>query len=138
MITASITGRMAFEPRQIQTKSGTPMTTARLACDDGDGHTIWIDLVAFTSNADWLARATKGDRIAAMGTLKLNVWMDKQTGDEKQVLQLVADNLIVPTAKPRKQSSQKAPAKPATKPVAAQPSDPFQGGGDIDENALPF
>jgi len=134
MITASITGRMAFEPRQIQTKSGKPMTTARLACDDGEGHTIWIDVVTFTSNAEWLARATKGDRIAAMGTLKMNVWQDKQTGDEKQVLQLVADNLIVPTAKPRKPSGQKPPAKPATKKVA---NDPFQGGG-IDETALPF
>jgi single-stranded DNA-binding protein len=94
---------MAFEPRQIKTKSGKPMTTGRLACDDGEGHTIWIDVVTFTSNAEWLARATKGDRIAAMGTLKMNVWQDKQTGDEKQVLQLVADNVIVPTAKPRKQ-----------------------------------
>jgi len=133
MITASISGRMAFEPRQIQTKSGKPMTTARLACDDGEGHTIWIDVVTFTSNAAWLARATKGDRIAAMGTLKLNVWQGKD-GDEKQVLQLVADNVIVPTAKPRKQSSQKAPTKPVAKKVA---SDPFQGGG-IDETALPF
>jgi len=104
MITASISGRMAFEPRQIQTKSNKPMTTARLACDDGEGHTVWIDIVTFTDNALWLARATKGDRIAAMGVLKMNVWQDKQTGDEKQVLQLVADNVIVPTAKPRKAS----------------------------------
>jgi len=133
MITASITGRMAFEPRQIQTKSGKPMTTGRLACDDGEGHTIWIDVVTFTSNAEWLARATKGDRIAAMGTLKLNVWQGKD-GDEKQVLQLVADNVIVPTAKPRKTSGQKAPTKPVAKKVA---NDPFQGGG-IDETALPF
>jgi single-stranded DNA-binding protein len=131
MITASITGRMAFEPRQIQTKSGKPMSTARLACDDGEGHTIWIDVVTFTSNAEWLARATKGDRIAAMGTLKMNCWQGKD-GEEKQVLQLVADNVIVPTAKPRKQSSQKE------KPAPKQPvSDPFQGA-DIDEASLPF
>jgi len=102
MITASISGRMAFDARPIQTKSGTPMTTARLACDDGEGHTIWIDVVTFADNARWLERAAKGDRIAAMGTLKMNCWQDKQSGEEKQVLQLVADNLIVPTAKPRR------------------------------------
>lgn len=119
MITASISGRMAFDAREIQTKSGKPMTTARLACDDGEGHTLWIDLVTFTSNAEWLARATKGDRIAAMGVLKMNVWQGKD-GEEKQVLQLVADNLIVPTAKPRKTSE--TPAK------TVQASDPFQGG----------
>ena len=133
MITASISGRMAFEPRQIQTKSGKPMTTARLACDDGEGHTIWIDIVTFTNNAEWLSRATKGDRIAAMGTLKMNVWTGKD-GEEKQQLQLVADNVIVPAAKPRKPSAQNPPAKPAAKKVA---SDPFQGG-TVDEASLPF
>ena len=55
MITASITGRAAFDPRQIQTKSGKAMTSIRLACDGGDGHTLWIDLLTFGANAEWLA-----------------------------------------------------------------------------------
>jgi len=131
MLTLSLTGRMAFDARQIKTKSGKPMTTARLACGDDDGNTIWIDVVAFTSNAEWLARAAKGDRIAAMGTLKMNCWTDKNSGEEKQVLQLVADNLIVPTAKPRKA---KSPAKVKT---AKPASDPINDNGDA-ESELPF
>ena len=131
MITASISGKLAFDAREIQTKSGKPMTTGRLACDDGDGHTIWVDLLAFGDNALWLARACKGDRIAAMGTLKLNVWEDKKTGEERQVLQLVADNLIVPTAKPK---NAKKPSQPKPKPQA--PVDPFAGGED--DGMLPF
>jgi len=60
MITASISGKMAFDPREITTKSGKPMTTGRLACSDDAGETIWIDLLAFGHNAQWLARAIKG------------------------------------------------------------------------------
>jgi len=102
MITASISGRAAFDPRVIQTKSGTPMTTIRLACSDAEGDsTIWIDVVAFNFNAEWLARAAKGDRICAMGDMKMNTWTGKD-GEAKEVLQLVADNLIVPTSKPKK------------------------------------
>ncbi len=102
MITASISGKLAFDPRPIQTKSGKPMTTARLACSDDDGHTIWIDLLAFGNNAEWLARSIKGDRISAIGVLKLNVWADKNTGEEKQCLQLVVDNMVSNAPKPRR------------------------------------
>ena len=103
MITASVSGKAAFDPREIQTKSGTPMTTIRLACSDSEGSsTIWIDVVAFNYNAQWLARAAKGDRIAAMGDMNLNTWTGKD-GEEKSVLQLVADNLIVPAPRPKVQ-----------------------------------
>lgn len=103
MITASISGRAAFDPRVIQTKSGKPMTTIRLACaDDAGDSTLWIDLVTFGWNAEWLARAAKGDRICAMGSMKMNTWTDQRTGDGKQVLQLVGENIIVPTARPKK------------------------------------
>jgi len=105
MITANVSGRLAFDARVIQTKSGKPMTTARMACNDDDGGTIWIDLVAFDRNALWLARCVKGDRVAAIGTLKLNCWADKKTGEEKQVLQLVVDNMLANAPKPRKVKS---------------------------------
>jgi len=128
MITASISGKMAFNPRVIQTKSGKPMTTGRLAVDDGEGHTIWIDLLSFNNNAEWLARAIKGDRIAAMGTLKLNTWQDKQSGENKEVLQLVADNVIVPTPKPKKA---KTPATKQPPPPPKQPADPFKADSEL-------
>jgi len=102
MITANISGRLAFDAREIQTKSGKPMTTARMACNDEEGATIWVDLLAFGDNATWLARCVKSDRVAAIGTLKLNCWADKKTGEEKQVLQLVVDNMMANCPKPRK------------------------------------
>jgi len=103
MITANISGRLAFDAREIQTKSGKPMTTARMACNDDEGATIWIDLLAFNENATWLGRCVKSDRVAAIGTLKLNQWQDKRTGEDKEVLQLVVDNMLTNAPKPRKQ-----------------------------------
>jgi len=132
MITASISGRLAFDAREIQTKSGKPMTTARLACGDDDGNTIWIDLVAFNDNAAWLARCVKSDRVSAMGVMKLNQWTDKQ-GEDKEVLQLVVDNMMANCPKPRKaKASQPAPKH---KPVS---TDPFHDNGTVPAEELPF
>jgi len=102
LITANISGRLAFDARERQTKSGKPMTTARMACNDEEGATIWIDLVAFDRNALWLGRCVKSDRVAAIGTMKLNCWTDKNTGEEKECLQLVVDNMLANAPKPRK------------------------------------
>jgi len=101
MITANVSGRLAFDAREIETKSGKPMTTARMACNDDEGATIWIDLLAFNDNAVWLGRCVKSDRVAAIGTLKLNTWTDKRTGENKEVLQLVVDNMMCNAPKPR-------------------------------------
>jgi single-stranded DNA-binding protein len=107
MITANVSGRLAFDARTIETRSNKPMTTARLAVDDGADHTIWIDLLAFNDLAVWLARCAKGDRVSAMGLLKLNQWTDQRTGEAKECLQLVVDNMLCNAPKPRKQKQNK-------------------------------
>jgi len=127
MITANVSGRLAFDAREIQTKSGTPMTTARMAVDDGADHTIWVDLVAFNQNAEWLSRCVKSDRVAAIGTLKLNQWTDKQ-GEDKEVLQLVVDNMLANCPKPRK-----AKTSAPKQPVSTDPSHDNDGA-----ESLPF
>lgn len=103
MITANISGRLAFDPREITTKTGKPMTSARVACDDGQDNTIWIDLVAFDNNAVWLARCRKSDRVVALGTLKLNKWTDQHTSEDREVLQLLVDNMLTNKPKPRQE-----------------------------------
>ncbi len=130
MITANASGRLAFDAREINTRSGKPMTQARMACQDGDSPTLWIDLVAFGDNAAWLARCAKGDRVSAIGTLKLNRWTGKD-GAEKECLQLVVDNMLCNAPKPK---NAKKPSQP--KPKSQAVSDPFAGGED--DGMLPF
>jgi len=128
MITANISGRLAFDARTIATKSCKPMTTARMAVDDGEDHTIWVDLLAFNQNAEWLSRCVKSDRVSAMGVMKLNQWTDKRTGEEKEVLQLVVDNMLCNAPKPRVKKA----ATPPPKQHPANP-DPFADGGGTDD-----
>ncbi|MDX8409410.1 MAG: single-stranded DNA-binding protein [Mariprofundales bacterium] len=120
MITTSLSGRMAFDPREISTKSGKPMTTARLACDDEAGNTLWIDLVTFGGHAEWLARAMKGDRIAAMGRMGMNKWTG-QDGTEHELLQLTVDSIMVPAPKPTKRKPKESQRPP---PAPTQPTQP--------------
>lgn len=141
MITANISGKLAFDASQIKTKSGVPMTKARVACDDGSGGTLWVDVIGFKGYAEWLATCIKGNRIAAMGVLKVNKW-ETPDGEAREQLQLVADSLICPGAKPTK----KLPAargraaekqKPLDKTYAAP--DPFAGEYESDgRDDLPF
>jgi len=150
MITASVSGKLAFDASIINTKSGVPMTKARIACDDGSGGTLWIDLIGFKGNAEWLARAIKGDRVAAMGILKVNKWQNDQ-GEDREQLQIVADSLICPAPKPKNnnqssnnrsangQASTQANAAPRRKSTAASaPADPFAGNQGVNEDDLPF
>ena len=103
MMTASISGRLAFDPREIETKSGKAMTTARMAVTDDNGETIWMEVLAFGWNAQWLARAAKGDRVAAMGTVRLHKWQGQD--GEREILQLLADNLMVPAPRPKREKA---------------------------------
>jgi len=126
MITANISGKLAFDASEIKTKSGVPMTKARVACDDGSGGTLWVDVIGFKGYAEWLARCIKGNRIAAMGTLKVSRW-ETQDGESREQLQLVADSLICPGAKPK---AERQPAARATEKQKAPdktyaPDDPF-------------
>lgn len=69
-------GRLAADPRPIQTRSGTAMTTARIAAnipdrtqgaDDGAEATLWLGVVAFGRVAEDLARQTKGEPVSVAG-----------------------------------------------------------------------
>jgi len=128
MITANISGKLAFDASEIKTKSGVPMTKARVACDDGSGGTLWVDVIGFKGYAEWLATCIKGNRISAMGVLKINRW-ETPDGEEREQLQLVADSLICPGAKPKAERQPAARGRAAEKQKTPDktyaPDDPF-------------
>jgi len=142
MITANISGKLAFDASEIKTKSGVPMTKARVACDDGSGGTLWLDVIGFKGYAEWLATCIKGNRISAMGVLKVNKW-ETQDGEEREQLQLVADSLICPGAKPKAEKQPavrgRAAAKQKTPDKTYAPADPFAGEYESEgRDDLPF
>lgn len=107
-MTASIHGRVAFDPKERTTKTGKPMTTARLAVDvtgNGDEETLWLDLLAFGSNAETLARVTKGESVSAIGRVTKGQYTN-QAGETRESWSMLADSVLtVRSARPGQRRS---------------------------------
>ncbi len=77
--------------------------------------TEWFNLIAFGRVAETLGGHRKGDALAVMGELQLNVWTAK-TGEERRDLQVLVESIMTPRrarvvsngtpSKPKKQKPQ--------------------------------
>lgn len=94
---ASIHGRAVFDPKVRQTKTGKPMTTARLAVDvtgnTGENETLWLDVLAFGDQAAALARVTKGESVSAIGRVTRSKYAGKD-GIERESWSMLADAVL--------------------------------------------
>ena len=93
-------GRLARDPRPIETRTGTPMTVATLAVDvagqrdgDDDAEPLWLNVVAFNRLADTLARHAKGDPVSVSGTLQQRAYTASD-GERRVNLECVADAIL--------------------------------------------
>jgi len=93
MMQASLHGRLGRDPTNINTKSGTAMTTAPVAVTL-DNETLWVRVIGFAKVADALARHVKGEMISASGRVQLSKWTDQTTGQTRENLELIADTVI--------------------------------------------
>ncbi len=129
MIQASIYGRLGADPVERETRNGKAMVTASLAVNagrpDADEETVWISLAAFGRAGKALARHTKGDLIAAMGTLYRNRFTGRG-GVEREGWSVIAEAIVsARTVRPSCGRKRTEPAKPA-------PS------GNLADNGAPF
>ena len=96
----SVYGRLTGDPRAIETRTGKPMTVARLAVSlpcredgkDGEG-SAFFGLVAFGELAESLARHVKGDTVDVFGRVKLNRYTSRD-GEAREEMQITTDGLI--------------------------------------------
>ena len=87
-------GRLGSDPRSLETKTGTPMTTASLAVEvDDTGEPEWLGIVTFNRQAEELARHGKGETVSVSGRLQRRTYTTR-SGEERQQLQVVADSLV--------------------------------------------
>ena len=116
-------GRLVNDPRPIETRTGKPMTVARLvvnlptrAADQEAG--FFLGIVAFGAQADRLAALAKGAMCSVIGRGQLNRWQSDQ--GEREELQLVADEIVtaksVRPAAGRKAANPKRQAEPEAVP----------------------
>ncbi|WP_096952253.1 single-stranded DNA-binding protein, partial [Escherichia coli] len=92
-------GRLVDDPQVKQTSKGTPMTLARMAvplpcsqADDGTA-TLWLSVMAFGKQADFLAKHQKGDVASISGVMQISQWTG-QNGETRQGYQVIADSVI--------------------------------------------
>lgn len=140
---ASISGNLTRDPELRTTQSGTSVLSMGVAVNErvkrGDQ---WEDRPSYVDVTVWGARAEalskflrKGLRVAVSGRLRQDRWQDKQTGENRSRLGIVADEVDVMTPRDGAQGRQ-AVSQPqvARTPYAAPPvapADPY------DEN-IPF
>lgn len=85
--------RLANEPRQVQTKTGTPMASGFGFADLGGESGLGLGVVAFNRLAGDLLKYHKGDNVRITGTMKENNYTNK-SGEEIKGYQVVVDGLM--------------------------------------------
>lgn len=91
-----IMGRLAFDPKCSDTKSGKRMCSMSVPIDTGYGEnksTLWYKVLVFGKQAEACEKYLhKGDTVLAMGELSADLY-DGKDGQKKLALTIMADTL---------------------------------------------
>lgn len=128
----TLRGRLGADPVSRQTANGSAMATGSIAVSlpsrEAD-ETEWFNLIAFGRVAEALGGHRKGDALAVMGELQLNVWTTK-TGEERRDLQIIVESIMTPrrarlvsNGTPSKSKKQKPQGEAETAGNLAEPFD---------------
>jgi single-strand DNA-binding protein len=97
MMHASAYGRLGQDPTERESQAGKKWVTVSLAVDiamDADQPPFWLRVVAFGKVAEMLLRHGKGDLLSVSGRAQINRWTDRQSGQAREQIQIVADSLV--------------------------------------------
>ncbi len=95
-IECAFLGVLEKDPELKTSKTGKAFATMNVVvtvgeADNGKDVNQWLRVACFGETAEKLAgRAKKGDRVYCEGTLTLNTWADKSTGEAKTGLNVAA------------------------------------------------
>lgn len=123
-----IVGNCGGDPEMRYTPEGTPVTSFNVAVDNGrfvgnewKEATEWFRVICFGKLAERVnERVSKGNPVMVSGKLKLNRWEDKNTGEKRASLEILA-NKVISFVKADKQQEEDV-----------------TGEGDIEPSDIPF
>ena len=137
-------GRLTHDPELRRTQNGTAVTGFSLAVErdfkdeDGKRATDFIDIVAWRSAAEFVAKYfTKGRMAVVEGRLQLRDWTDRD-GNKRRTAEVIADNVYFGDSK--RDAEGGAESGGAYTPP---PAEPGSGGAEFaeltdDDGELPF
>jgi single-strand DNA-binding protein len=100
----TLEGRVVAEPELRFGQSGTPICRMRIVAQDRrfdkqandwvDGDTLWMDVTVFKQLAENCVESiTKGDQVVVTGKIKTEEWDDRDTGQKRSKVAMVADTV---------------------------------------------
>ena len=94
MIEAMITGTLATDPQERQTRDNKPFFTASLRVSAGEGDALFVSLTSFSQTAgERLLSLQKGANLAAVGILEQYPFTSKD-GSERNGWRLTASEIM--------------------------------------------
>ena len=102
----TITGRLCADPELRKTTTGTPVCSARIACDRDYGkgeekETDFFDVIGWRNTAEFICGYFKKGRLLTIdGRLQTRGWTDKG-GGKRVAYEIVADHAYVGDSKPQ-------------------------------------
>ena len=126
MLSGLIAGTLTSTPKSGTSASGVKWANAlvRVPCGtnrEGEAETAFVQLAAFGSHAEALARLGKGDSISAQGQLKPTVY--QKDGQERHGLSMTANQLLTEYAIRKKRGDNQAQAGGKANPTRVSHSD---------------
>lgn len=137
---AVIHGILSDDPSAIVSKSGTKIVKVRLGWSRKQGgENKWanIDVTVFGATAERVEEyAKKGDYITVNGELQQEEWVDKNTGQNRYKISLVASN--VQFGGKRDQGNEKPAQQKKTEKAKPKKDEEFPESSDDDFGDVPF
>ena len=138
----ALQGRLAADPEQRTTQTGTPVTSFSLAVQrnvkggDGEYSTDWIDCVAWKGTAEFICKYfQKGQLMAVNGTLQTRSYEDKQGIKRKATEVLVQNANFCESRNTSSGTQHRAPAAssvlPDTSPLSQDEMEEILGADDF-------
>lgn len=103
-------GRLADDPRALETRTGTAMTVGRIAveleerrqgADEPESFTWWLNVATFGRTAEDFARCRKGQCVSVSGRLQHSSYRTRD-GEDREGFSVLADSLVsAATQRPR-------------------------------------
>lgn len=142
-----IVGRLTRDPELSYTQNNTPMCRFSIANNRGnqEGDVNFFDVVAWNKTAEVVHQVVrKGSQVAIEGKLKQNKFVDKATGQNRSVVNIIASSVQF-LGSPRAQgegggsyAGQEGGEGGAPRPFTRRPSAPAQGAAPANQDDIVF
>ncbi|MBU9310840.1 single-stranded DNA-binding protein [Burkholderia multivorans] len=135
MIDGLVSGKLYGTATSRTGASGKAFVTAKVRAAAGDGESLFVNVIAFSTTAgEALLALGDGDSVALAGTLTPKVWTNRD-GETKPALDMVAHAVLTAYHVKRKRAAmQGRPSAPETTNGAEQAGRIYGGADDMNDD----